>query len=255
MKTRTLVLSVATLMPAVALCDTPPPPPPQGVWTGTGQVGFVASQGNTEARTANAALDLGLLEGPWQHSLHLEALDAETSGVDSAERWAALWQSNYDLSPAFYTFGAVHYDRDLYSGFAYQASVAGGIGYKIFDTDDVKLSVQAGPGFRQEEPQILDKNAVGAVTSREVGQPTNSGIASVGINYLQVLTSTTTLSDKLLVESGGGNTFVTNALALAVKVSSRLALSLGYNIQNNSAPPPGLKKLDTIETVNLVFSF
>lgn len=253
MNARTCVLSVLALMPAVALCDTPPQP--QGVWTGTGQVGFVASQGNTEARTANAALDLGLLEGSWQHSLHLEALDAETAGVESAERWAALWQSNYDWTPTFYTFGAVRYDRDLFSGFAYQASVAGGIGYKIFDTDDLKLSVQVGPGFRQEEPQIVSKDAAGAVVARMVGQPTNGGIASVGVNYLQVLTATTTLSDKLLVESGAGNTLVTNALALAVKMSTRLALSLGYNIQNNSAPPPGLKKLDTIETVNLVFSF
>jgi putative salt-induced outer membrane protein len=77
----------------------------------------------------------------------------------------------------------------------------------------------------------------------------------LGANYSQALTGTTTLTDKLLVESGSNDTLVTNTLALAVKISGKLALSLGYNIQNNSNPRPGLKKLDSLETVNLVYSF
>ena len=115
--------------------------------------------------------------------------------------------------------------------------------------------MQAGPGVRREEPQILTRDASGAVIARVTEQPASSAILSAGIDYSQALTATTTLSDKLLVEAGGGNTLLTNALALSVKMSTRLALSLGYDIQNNSAPPPGLKKLDSIETVNLVFSF
>jgi len=30
---------------------------------------------------------------------------------------------------------------------------------------------------------------------------------------------------------------------------------VGYNIQDNTKPPASLKKLDTLETVNLVYSF
>ena len=63
------------------------------------------------------------------------------------------------------------------------------------------------------------------------------------------------MSDKLLVESGSNDTLVTNTLALAVKISTKLALSVGYNVQNNSNPPAGLKKLDSLETLNLVYSF
>lgn len=255
MNARTLALSIIAFLPTAALADAAPPPPPQGVWTGKGQAGLMASQGNTEARNANAALDLGLLEGPWAHSLHLEALFAKSAGISSAERWGALWQSNYDLTPALYTFGALRYQRDLFSGFNYQESVSAGVGYKIFDTDSLKLSVQAGPGYRRERPQALTKDAAGNVIARALGAPASSAILSAGIDYSQALTATTTLSDKLLVESGGGNTLLTNALALTVSMSSRLALSLGYNVQNNSSPPPGLKKLDTIETANLVFSF
>jgi putative salt-induced outer membrane protein YdiY len=71
----------------------------------------------------------------------------------------------------------------------------------------------------------------------------------------QALSSTTTITDKLLVESGSSDTLITNALALAVKISNKLALSVGYSVQDNTKPPGGLKKLDTLETVNLVYSF
>jgi putative salt-induced outer membrane protein YdiY len=65
----------------------------------------------------------------------------------------------------------------------------------------------------------------------------------------------------LLVESGSSNTLVTDAFALNVKVSDRLALGVGVSYQYNSKPPESpppalpLKKVDTTETVNLVYSF
>ncbi len=46
-------------------------PPPEGVWTGKGQAGRHSSQGNSESKSANGALDLALVEGPWKHAFHL----------------------------------------------------------------------------------------------------------------------------------------------------------------------------------------
>jgi len=83
----------------------------------------------------------------------------------------------------------------------------------------------------------------------------NSVIGTLGVNYSQALTKTTTLSDILPVNSGSINTLATNTLALTVKMSTKLALSLGYNLQDNTSPPPGLKKVDTLDTVNVVYAF
>jgi putative salt-induced outer membrane protein YdiY len=38
-------------------------------------------------------------------------------------------------------------------------------------------------------------------------------------------------------------------------MSTKLALSLGYNLQEHTRPPPGLKKVDILATVNLVYAF
>ena len=59
----------------------------------------------------------------------------------------------------------------------------------------------------------------------------------------------------MLVNAGSVNTLVTNSLALVVKVSTRLAMSLAYDIQDNTHPPGAIKHLDSTETVNLVYAF
>lgn len=228
---------------------------PTGVWTGKGQLGWIASHGNTDSQSANALIDIARLQGKWKHAFHLGGLYSESTDITSAERWDSLWQSSYDLTNDVFVFGALRYARDLYSGFNEQASATAGLGYQIIGTTDLKLSAQLGAGYRRARPQTLTRDAAGSVISRLVGPSDGEAVATAGLEYSQALTSTTTLSDKLLVESGSSNTLFTNTLALTVSMSERFALSLGYNVQNNSDPPPGLKKLDTSQTVNLVFSF
>ncbi|HTW75879.1 MAG TPA: DUF481 domain-containing protein [Steroidobacteraceae bacterium] len=253
--TSAVSLSMLLSAPAIALADPAPPPPPMGVWTGKGQLGFLASQGNSQAQSANAALDMGLLEGSWKHVLHLDGFYGKSADVVAAERWDAQWQSNYNFSKDLFTFGSLLYQHDLFSGFQYQGSATAGIGYQLFNSSSTKLSVQAGAGDRDERPEQLTKNSAGAVIARIPQARNNEVIATGGLNYTQQLTASTSLSDTALVEGGASNTLITDALALAVKISTKLALSLGYDLQDNTSPPVHLKKVNTTETVNLVYSF
>ena len=254
-KLTTLILSFSALAPVAAVCDDAPPP--QDVWTGKGQAGYVSSSGNTDAKSVNAAIDMAYLSGPWDHMFHLGGFYGQSTGIVSAERWDTLWQTNYNLTKDLYTFGALRYAHDLFSGFDYQASAAGGVGYKFINTKQTQLSAQVGVGYQEVRAENITKNANGdgAVIGRTLLPSQGGAIGTVGVNYSQALTSSTTLSDKLLVNAGSADTLVTNSLALAVKISTKLALSLGYATENNSKPPAGLKKLDTLETVNLVYSF
>jgi len=245
---------LAGMAPLAAVSEDAPPPP-EGVWTGKGQAGYVSSKGNSDSRSANVALDMALMEGPWKHAFHLGGLYGQSAGIVSAERWDTAWQSNYDLTKNLFAFGGLRYQHDMFSGFQYQASGTAGLGYKIVDTENTKLSAQAGVGYRRLRPEDLTRDASGAVVARTL-EPVESGaVGTVGVTYSQALSSTTTLSDKLLVESGSSDTLITNALALAVKISTKLALSVGYTIQDNTKPPAALKKLDTLQTINLVYAF
>jgi putative salt-induced outer membrane protein len=248
------VLLLATPLVANATTVAAGGKTPQGI-SGKGQLGFVASQGNAQGKSANAALDLTYVAGPWKHALSLAGLYGQSTGVVSAERWSALWQSDRKISSRAFAFGSLRYEHDMFDGFQYQATAASGLGYRLIQSKSTTLSTQLGAGYTLSRPETLTRNAVGAVTARTPLASQGYAIGTLGINYQQTLTSTTTLSDILLVNSGSANTLATNNLALAVKVSTRLAMSIGYQLQNNTHPPAGIRHLDSTETVNLVYAF
>jgi putative salt-induced outer membrane protein len=237
-----------------ALADTPPPPP-QDVWIGKGEFGFLDSKGNSDAESINGNIDLLRYDGAWKNEFYLGGLYGKNSGIVSADRWETHGQSNYNISSDLFAFGGFRYEHDLFDGFVYQASLTGGLGYKIIDSADTKLAVQAGAGYRELRPEGINKDADGIVTSRQPLDSTGNAIGTLGVDFSHAFNKSTTFTNKFLTEAGSSNVLLTDALALTVKMSTKLALSVGYAVSDNTKPTAPTKRLDTVSTVNLVFSF
>jgi putative salt-induced outer membrane protein len=248
------IVVLAASAASTALADSPPPPPAQG-WSGKGEVGYVMSRGNADTDSANAKLDLADVAGDWKQSFHLEGLYGRSDEITSAERWAALLQTDYQFTARAFSFGAVHFLQDEFSGFQYQASVTAGLGYKILATDSDKLTAQLGVGYRRLRPEVLTLDAAGSVIARTPGESSGNAIGTAGFDFAHIFNASTKLTDKFLLESGSGNTSLENDLALVVSMSKKLALSAGFTFQDNTEPPAGLKKLNTLTTLNLVYAF
>ena len=252
-------ISVAALTASVeassALADGAPPIPPAQGWSGKGELGYVMSRGNANTDSANAKLDLADVIGPWKHSFHLEGLYGRSDEITSAERWAALVQSDFQFTARAFIFGALHFLQDEFSGFQYQASASTGIGYRFLATDSDKLTAQVGVGYRRLRPEVLTLNASGAVIARVAGESSGNPIGTAGFDFTHIFNASTKLTDKCLLESGSGNTSLENDLALVVNMSNKLALSAGFTFQDNTEPPAGLKKINTLTTLNLVYAF
>ena len=256
--------AIALLAAAATVCaddapapppPPPPPPPPAQGWSGKGQAGYVMARGNTDTDVANAKIDLGDVVGDWKHSMHLEALYGRSGEITSAERWAALLQSDYQFTPRAFCFGALHLMEDLFSGFQYQVSATTGAGYKFLDTATNKLTAQIGAGYRRLRPELLTMDASGAVIARTPEESTGNVIGTAGFDFTHTFNTITKLSDKFLAESGSGNTSLENDLALVVNMSKTLAISVGFTFLENTQPPAGLKKVNTLTTLNLVYAF
>jgi putative salt-induced outer membrane protein len=254
---RVIGSAVLVLGPALNVwADSPPaPPPPMGVWIGKAQFGFLDSHGNADAESINGNVDMVRHDGAWKNEVYVGGLYGKSSGVVSAERWEARTQSNYTFSDDIFAFGGLRFEHDLFDGFQYQASVTAGVGDKFINTDDTKLTGQIGAGYRRLRPELITKNSVGVVTLRELQDASGEAIGTAGVDFSHSLTKTTVLTDKFLVEAGSSNTMLHDEIAVNVKMSDRLALSVGYGITDNTHPPGTTKKLDTVATVNLVSSF
>ncbi len=162
------VLALCVLAHAISAWADAAPPPPQDVWIGKGQFGFLNSHGNSDAESLNGSIDMLRYDGAWKNEFFLTGLYGKNAGIVSAERWETRGQSNYTISGNLFSFGALRYEHDLFDGFQYQASLTAGLGYKLINTDDTKLTAQAGAGYRRLRPEIIDKDATGLVISRAI---------------------------------------------------------------------------------------
>ena len=211
-------------------------------WKGKGEAGIVFARGNSDSDTVNIKLAMSKVIDLWKHSLDMSYLRASSNGVESSNRFVGAWQSDYKVSERSFSFGALHYERDQYSGFDYQASASTGLGYKFYDTDKIKLSAQAGLGYRQLKDNVS-------------GETSGNVVFVAGMNYENAITATTKIIDKFHAESGSDNTLLSNYLGVEVKMSDQLALAAGYDVRQNTKPPAGKKKTDTVTTLNLVYAF
>jgi putative salt-induced outer membrane protein len=229
---------------------------PQG-WSGKGQAGYVTSRGNSDTDAANVKLDVFLLTPAWKHQLTLEGLYGKSGQVTSAERWDLRLQSDYTVTTQLFAFGALAYQDDRFSGFQYQVSASGGLGYKLFDAQATKLAMQLGVGYRVLRPETLvpDPGGSGAIIERIPLDSEAEVVGTAGLDFLHQFNTSTKLTDKMIVESGAANTSIRNDLALEVKMSKKLALAAGYSVLHNTAPAGGVKHTDSITTLNLVYAF
>jgi putative salt-induced outer membrane protein len=227
---------------------------PQG-WSGKGQAGYVMSRGNSDTDAANAKLDLNLLRNAWKHNLQLDGLFGRSAGITSAERWDARLQSDYQITRSLFTFGNLTYEHDMFSGFQYQATASGGLGYKFLDSSDTKLAAQLGVGYRSSRPEDLIKDDTGAVVQRVLQPSQSEVVGTVGFNFMHQFNSSTQLIDKLNSELGSSNVSIRNDLSLEVKMNKKLSLAAGYSVLENTKPPGTTKRTDTITTLNVVYAF
>ena len=222
--------------------------------TAEGQLGLVLARGNTDTTTANAKFELKRTTTAVQDDVEIEGLYGKTGGIVTAERWATDLQRNWNLTTRTFWFANLHYEDDLFSGFAYQGTGATGAGYKFIDTDATKLSAQIGAGYRRLRPETLIENSLGEVTSRIEGDPIGEAVGTGKIDFEHSFNAQTKITDTVTGVYGSANTYLENDFALAVKLNGALSLALGYTVRNNSNPPSGLKHTDTLTTVNLVYT-
>jgi putative salt-induced outer membrane protein len=222
-------------------------------WKGSTEAGFVSARGNTHTDSANGKLDLANQLETWKHALYIAGLYGSTDSISSANRWETRWQSDYKITDPLYWFGGLRYERDHFGAFSYQESAATGVGYKFIDNAATKLNGQVGFGIKKSEEQTLITDESDRVIDRVEGETATRGLITLGGNLEHALTPTTKIVDKLLVEMASDNTLMQNDLALQVAINDSFSLSVGYGIRQNTSPPPGAERTDTITTLNLVY--
>jgi putative salt-induced outer membrane protein len=228
-----------------------------GTWAAQAQLGLIVTSGNTTTKSGNASFDLAHRMGRWTLGGGAAALYASTGTYDTQQDTTAHLQADFDLSPRTFWFSTARWDRNLFTGFAYQGSVASGGGFKFIQTPATLLAAELGVGYRIEKPETLTTGPLGNVIrrTRVPGSMQRDAVLQAGVNYSHSITESTKLVNTVLVQYGSSDTTTTDNLSLQVKVDATLALAVGMQLVNNTSPPAGsVKHTDTVVTINLVYA-
>ena len=238
-----------------------------GGWSGSGEFGFASATGNSRSQNINAKLGLNQENEQWKNSFFLDALrsksqqrlvDAAGNSITQFNTTASRYDTGasvgYKLDPRSYIVTAGRYEHDQFGANLWQGIVSLGYGYIALKDDRNELSFEIGPGYKRYRPADVYLVVNGASVRQQ--QPTKAEAVARGlVNYKYKLTDNTSLEDTFLMEAGSKNTYLQNDVGLAVSMTRKLALKIGFQVRHNSSVLPSVKQTDTLTTTNLVYSF
>ena len=234
-------IAFALLLPATAFALPAAEAPVTG-WKGQGELGLTLSRGNADSQSLVGKLNVGYEDALWKNAFGAAFLHGESDDVESARRYEAFATSGRRLGAKSYLFGSLRTERDHFASYEYQWTGAAGYGYEAIKDATTHLTLEIGAGYRWSKLQ--------GVRVHE-----NEAIARGYLDFGHKLTASTSFYETLLVEAGKDNTFAKNDLGLQVAMTDALALKAGLEVRHNTDVLAGVKKTDTLTTVNVVYGF
>lgn len=221
------------------------------LWKGKAELGGFQSSGNSNTVGVSASVAMKRQGIQWSHALRARVDYQRQNGTTSREQIVVAYEPRWQFDDNIFAYGLAQFEHDRQQKLAGRYSVSGGIGYRIIDSDDAKLSIKAGPAYR--------------ITDYRDG-PTESRFGGLlGLDFEWQLLDRVKLTQlaNAVAESGGqatvffdgSNTSLDLTTGLEFKVSDRLISRFAYEIEYDSNPPAGAVSTDTLARATLIYGF
>ena len=214
-------------------------------WTGTGELGFVSTTGNTETTALNAKLNFILQRERWRYRFSGTAMKTSENGITDNERYTVEIQGDRRLTGKSWLFGSFRWDADKFGSYDPQMSLTAGYGHQLMKSEKHELRGEIGAGYKKLEERVS-------------GDSSSEAIARFLLDDAWQVFKTTLWTNRLLVEAGSSNTFTQFNTDMAISMTDRFAVKLGFEVRHNTDVPDDIedsKNTDTITSVNLVYNF
>lgn len=210
-------------------------------WKGEGQIGANIATGNNDSRGFSAGLALSREGVDWTAKLRAKTDYQRTDQVTSVERYLIEGEPQYQLNERTFGYGLARWEKDRILGFDQRLNISGGLGYKLINGTDMSLSLKGGPAWRQTD-------FVTGLSHREM-----TGLA--GLDFGWQMTPALKLTQIASTVVGGENSQTSAQTAINAKLSGALSARVAYSAEFATNPPPGVKSLDTLTRLTLVYGF
>ena len=235
------LVAVVALVPLMALAQEPEP---ADVWSGTAEVSFVSTSGNTDIRTLGVGGEIEYRPNDWSGLAKIAFIESEADDVVNARSFSALLQVSRRLSPRLEAYARGGYLKDTFAGIDDRISSEGGISYAIATTVPHALTTLIGFGFTREVRVGADDLSL--VT------------ANATLQYSWALSETSTLTDETAATAdmkNAGDWRFTNAVGLTAGLNGIFSLRFSQKLTYLNEPVRGFRQTDVVVAAALVASF
>lgn len=241
------MLALAVLASASAFADEAS----DKVWTTSAELGAITTSGNTVGTSITGKIDAKQELQHWSNQYIFSAFFKEDEKTDeagdkytekSAERFLISAKAAYKLEAEFdklFVFGS--YTDDKFGAYTKYTTVAVGYGTRVYNSEDMTLDTEIGPGYFSGE--------------RSTGETEKGFIVRGAGAFKWTISESATFAQTLSVEYGADNTRTIAETSLQAKVNGSLQMKAAFLVQNDSDVPEGKKSTDTQTSLTLVYSF
>lgn len=216
----------------------------QGVfdgWTGQGEAGGFVATGNTTNRGLAVGITLTKETRSWKHVARGIVDYQEQQGVTSRERYFAGYEGNWKFTRRGFVVLSLSAEQDRFTGFLSRFSQGVGIGYRLVDSEELRIAVDGGPAVRQ--------------TRFTNGIAETSFAGRAALNAKWVISPRLTFSETATYFADDLNSSLLSLTQLTAKLNGNLSARASFQVNNEANPPPGRINTDTVTRATLVYSF
>lgn len=254
MKKQLWILLISILyfyFPAQAQEQPPagPPPPPAHTCTGSAELSFVSTTGNTDTQTLGLGGSIECKPNKWTYTAKAAFIRSEADDVETAKSLDTLFRAARDLTPRLKAYGQFIYFQNEFAGIENRYAVEGGLAYLLLVNPKHSLEIDGGLGYTKE-----DRVEVIGILDEDLSFPT----ARAGAIYRWKISDTAEFGDDAGFTfnlNDGEDWRFANAAYIAAKLNTIFSLKLTYAITYLNNPVPGFGKTDTITSAALVAKF
>lgn len=208
---------------------------------GSAALTAAGASGNTDTGVLSFAGRLTYGIGPYNNLVGFAGEYGESNGTKDTERFFGTYEGSRAFTPTIYGYATGRYQYDGFGSNKHDAFIGVGVGYRIFNTDQIAWRVQAGPGVRYVEDQAGNDETeiAGLATSR----------------FYYGVTDVVSLTNDTDVLFSDEDYVLTNDFGVNFKVNDTLSTRLSYRTDYESDPLPGFENTDNIIGISLVVGF
>lgn len=245
-----LLLIVCFSIQAHAQEPSPAPPaPPPHTCTGSAELSFVSTTGNTDTQTLGLGGSIECKPNKWTYTAKAAFIRSEADDVETAKSLDTLFRAARDLTPRLKAYGQFIYFQNEFAGIENRYAVEGGLAYMLLMHPKHTLEIDGGIGYTKEDRVevigILDED-LSFVTAR------------TGAIYRWKISESAEFGDDagFTFNLNDGNDWRFGNIAyIAAKINTIFSLKLSYAVAYLNNPVPGFGKTDTITSAAVVAKF